>query len=284
MKSIATAAVTASLASGGGVGLAGADPLSALRHGARPKGMSVESALILASVGQGDQLRQDAARLGCLVDDDRKLFLAPVHADMGNGLKATIVGPLKDQLEALQAEWDKEIKKKKHATPEKQAAAVAAFVDVSVPNLSSIVILVELDGKRMLLTGDARGDLIIAGLQAAKLLDGGKLHVDVLKVPHHGSDRDLAVSFFQQITADHYVISANGKYGNPDQDTLEMIATARGKDEFVLHLTNHDGEGSLHARLDKFLADAQKAGAKFRIAYLGEPGPIRIELGAPLGF
>ncbi len=201
---------------------------------------------------------------------------------MGNGLKATIVGPLKDQLEALQTQWDKFVKKK-HATPEDHAAAIAAYLDESVPNLSSVVVLAELGGKRILLTGDARGDFVLEGLKAAGVLDQ-TLHLDVLKVPHHGSNRDVEVDFFRKVTADHYVISANGKYGNPDPETLEMIAAARGQDEFTIHLTNHDGEGGLHELLDKFVAKAEAAGAKFKVAYLGEPGPIRIELGDPLGF
>ena len=246
-----------------------------------PGGISQESKLVLASVGQGDRLRQDADRLSCVVNDDRNLLLAPAELDMGNGLKATIVGPLKDQLEALQTEWDKFVKKKQDA-PEDHAAAIAAYLE-SVTNLSSIVVLAELDGKRILLTGDARGDYVIEGLKAAGALDG-TLHVDVLKVPHHGSNRDVEVDFFRKVTADHYVISANGKYGNPDPQTLEMIAAARGPDEFTIHLTNHDGEGGLRGLLDAFVAGARTAGARFDVAYLDEPGPIRIELGDPLGF
>jgi hypothetical protein len=284
VEAVAPAAVMAALEpAAGGVQLASANPLDLLRSDVAPEGMSLESALVLASVGQGDQLRSDAERLSCIVNDDRKLWLAPVETDMGHGLKATIVGPLRAQLEALQAEWDKAVKKKKGASPQEHAAAIAAYVDESVPNLSSIVVLAELEGKKILLTGDARGDFVLQGLQAANVLDG-TLHVDVLKVPHHGSNRDVEVDFFEKVTADHYVISANGKYGNPDQETLEMIAAARGQDEFTIHLTNHDGEGGLKGLLDAFVAKQQAAGAKFQVAYLGEPGPIRIELGDPLGF
>jgi hypothetical protein len=286
VQAIAPAAVMAALQpAAGGVAVAGADPLALLRSEVPPEGMSLESALVLASVGQGDQLRRDAKRLSCIVNDDRSLWMAPVETDMGHGLKATIVGPLKDQLEALQAEWDKAIKKKKGASPEEHKAAIAAFVDTSVPNLSSIVVLAELDGKTILLTGDARGDFVLKGLEAAGKLDGnGKLHVDVLKVPHHGSKRDVEVSFFETITADHYVISANGKFDNPDEDTLEMIATARGNDDFTMHLTNHDGQGGLGARLDAYVARHKAAGASFRVIFRTDQEPIRIELGDPLGF
>ena len=43
----------------------------------------------------------------------------------------------------------------------------------------------------MLLTGDARGDDVLAGLREAGLLRRSPLHVDVLKLPHHGSDRNV---------------------------------------------------------------------------------------------
>ncbi len=43
---------------------------------------------------------------------------------------------------------------------------------------------------------------------------------------HHGSDRNTTRRFFDSITADTYVISANGKYDNPDYDTLKWIVEA----------------------------------------------------------
>ncbi len=285
VESIATAAVTAALEPvAAEAAPAGTEPLDLLgRIETLPHAMSLESALVLASVGQGNQLRHDAERLNLNINDGKGLLLAPAEADMGHGLKATIVGPLKDQLEALQDEWDKSIKKKADASAKEQAAAVAAYVDNSIPNLSSLVVLAELDGKRILLTGDARGDYVLEGLNAAKLLDP-TLHVDVLKMPHHGSSRDVEEDFFRKVTADHYIVSANGKYGNPDSAALEMIRAARGGDRFTIHLTNHDGEGELRKRLDAFHADARAAGSKFELAFLGEPDPIRIELHDALGY
>ena len=43
----------------------------------------------------------------------------------------------------------------------------------------------------------------------------GRLHVDILKVPHHGSERNISETFFDIVTADVYVISANGRDDNP---------------------------------------------------------------------
>ena len=63
---------------------------------------------------------------------------------------------------------------------------------------------------------------MLEGLKA-RSCSSRKLHVDVLKVPHHGSSRNVEEDFFRDVTADHYVISANGKYDNPDAETLKMI-------------------------------------------------------------
>jgi beta-lactamase superfamily II metal-dependent hydrolase len=78
-----------------------------------------------------------------------------------------------------------------------------------------------------LLTGDGRGDHLLQGLERAGLLSPeGTLHVDLLKVPHHGSDRNVTKEFFETVTADIYVVSANGKHDNPDLITLKWMVEA----------------------------------------------------------
>jgi hypothetical protein len=139
-------------------------------------------------------------------------------------------------LQQAHDQWLREQQEKKHKDPK---AALAAFVDQSVPNLSSIVVLAELGGKKMLLTGDARGDKILEGMQLVGLIENDrKLHVDILKVPHHGSDNNMETSFFERVTADHYVFSGNGEHGNPERTTLQMLLEARGDDgHYQIHLT-----------------------------------------------
>ena len=78
------------------------------------------------------------------------------------------------------------------------------------------------------------------GLQLVGLLDAGDdstMHVDLLKVPHHGSSNNLERDFFERITADHYVFSGDGEHGNPEREALEMLLDARGSAEFTVHLT-----------------------------------------------
>ena len=145
------------------------------------------------------------------------------------GLEFRIAGPQQPEIEALQKEFDKYIEKNGMSAE----AVLAAYADRSIKNLSSIVCLAEFGDdpkKTILFTGDARGDKILEGLEATGLLKSGKtMSVDVLKVPHHGSDRNVEPEFFKRIVADTYVLSGDGKNGNPDRDTLQWIADARGK-------------------------------------------------------
>jgi hypothetical protein len=94
--------------------------------------------------------------------------------------------------------------------------------------------------------GDARGDHILRALRDAGVLAGPTAHFDELKVPHHGSDRIVSVDFFRQLPAHHHVVSGNGKHGNPETETLNMLAEARGAAPYTVHFTHRDGE---HERL-----------------------------------
>ena len=117
--------------------------------------------------------------------------------EVGEGLTFMVIGPMKPELAALHEkhqEWLQKLKKEGKSPP----AALAAYVDPSVTNLSSIVVVAEANGKRMLLTGDARGDKILEGLQLVGLLgpgDDSTMQVDLLKVPHHGSDNNRGEFF-----------------------------------------------------------------------------------------
>lgn len=205
----------------------------------------LDVAKVLASISQGHALRLDAKFLNWTINDKfkGKLILAtgdakPVPLD--GGIELTVVGPMQAELEALQKKHDRWLREREEKKKKNPEAALAAFADRSITNLSSIVMLAEAKGKRMLLTGDARGDRILEGLQLVGLLGPGKdstMHVDLLKVPHHGSSNNLETSFFQRVTADHYVFSGDGEHGNPERESLEMLFEARRGAPFTMHFT-----------------------------------------------
>jgi hypothetical protein len=212
---------------------------SALDSGEDREGMQPMSAAVLASVNQGRKLRSMARQLGIPLNRGFRGLVSSTEMgkavlNIGAGLGFTVLCPTMKRLEALNKEWEKTLRELQKAG----TAEIAAFVDRSVANLSSIVVLAELDGKRILFTGDARGDHILEGLERAELLENGKIHVDLFKIPHHGSNRNAALELFQKITADHYVISANGENGNPDPEVFTWITEARGEEAYTIYVTN----------------------------------------------
>jgi hypothetical protein len=221
-----------------------------------PSGANPIGAAVIASVGQGVQLEDQARALQVELNAGRELVSATADAPLRvavGPVEFTVIAPAQKEIDHLRELWKKDTEK--GVSP---AAIAAAYSDTSIPNTSSIVLHAKCDGKTMLLTGDARGDLIIAGLRHAGLLQGDHIDVDLLKLPHHGSDRNVETSFFRTVRADQYVISADGKFGNPENATLAMIADAREGDDFTIHLTNHTGRDGLGARLDKFLAEQKQ--------------------------
>ncbi len=236
---------------------------------------------VVASVAEGRELRDQAQTLGWSVNEpfDGPVVLPKegVRTITLGPLTLTVVCPHAEQLEKLHDAWDKWLKG--HPKAVASPAAAAASRDTSPYNLSSIVVLAECDGKRMLLTGDARDDHILAGLEEAGIAKDGKTHVDILKLPHHGSIRNMRPEFFASVTADHYVISADGRHGNPETDTLTLIADSREDEDFTVHLTNRIGTDDLEQRLDAFLAAKEKAGRSYGVRFRAENAlSLRIDL------
>lgn len=241
---------------------------------------------VIASVGEGRSLRNLANKLGWRFNEGfDELIVAPndagVEVDL-DPLRLTVVGPRVAELEALRKKWADEVAKL--VAKERAAAEVAAYLDKSVLNLSSIVCLAELGGKRMLLTGDARGDKILHGLEAAGLMEEGKLEVDLLKVPHHGSSRNLTQEFFEKVRAREMVISADGEHHNPDLETLEMISAARKDDQFTLHLTYSEFKKDMGPKIREFFASEAQDGRDYKVVFRpGDELSLRVDLLDPLG-
>lgn len=219
--------------------LVAAGPAAASLHDveaevARMAGGAGAAGVIAASVNQGRDVRDLARALGVAGNAP---FGGPIVGGLTttvHGLTMTVVGPDAGALGRLEDTW--------RAAKQRNDPAVlaAAFTDRSVPNLSSICTIVGGPGGRALLTADARGDRVMEGLEAIGVLaPGGTTHVEVLQVPHHGSAHNSDPRLYQRVTADHYVISADGvAHAHPDLATLDWIVDARGADGYAIHLTN----------------------------------------------
>jgi hypothetical protein len=163
-------------------------------------------------------------------------------------MQFTIVGPTAAELRLLRAGWNNflrdvdnrrklrnlrdEIRRKVDSFGQENFDlrdwnGIEDFRGVTTPNIASLMFMVEEDGKRLLLTGDSQQDIILKGLELAGYLDEGYIHVDVLKVQHHGSENNLDENFCRRVSADHYVFCGNGSNGNPEQSVIEMIFESR---------------------------------------------------------
>lgn len=84
-------------------------------------------------------------------------------------------------------------------------------------------VFVEEGGQSILLTGDARWDQVIEGLEATGLLEPGKsMEVDVVKVPHHGSENNIVeTDLLDRVIGQDYIFCGDGFSGNPELDVIE---------------------------------------------------------------
>lgn len=163
----------------------------------------------------------------------------------------TLIGPTEKELKNLRDGWNnwlrdnKERVKKIRAEIKKRVDAfsngaidispfnlrdwqgIPDFKGVTAPNIASLMFMVEENGKRLLLTGDGQQDFILAGLKRTGFLDDGHVHLDALKVQHHGSQHNMDIDFAKKVSADHYVFCGDGKHGNPEPSVIKIIYNSR---------------------------------------------------------
>lgn len=260
---------------------------ASLSDGLAPPGLTDFAAAVVASVPQGNQLRDHARRLGIPINQEAQddLVRAPAEGTrvvkIADGLTFTILGPSSKELEALEESW-----KKAKSTNADPAAQAADYLNRTVPNLSSIVVLAEARSEsgdrvcRTLLTGDAGGDLVWDAIRRAGLAEDDRCHVDLLKIQHHGSKHSVDQKFFERVTADRYVISGNGKHGNPHRDTLRWLSAARHGEHYDVYMTNRNGEEGLTEALDEFLKTERSSEPEHCYHFRSESLPsIAVQLG-----
>ena len=114
--------------------------------------------------------------------------------------------------------------------------------NVTVPNLASLMFMDEEKDaggkvKTILLTSDGHHLDILKGLEMQKKIKAdGTLHVNVLKVQHHGSEHNIDREFCKKVVADHYIFCGNGAHKNPDLEVVEAIIDSRLTDK---HKSTH---------------------------------------------
>lgn len=153
------------------------------------------------------------------------------------GMVMTLLSPSRDKLAALAPKWKKEIEAL-NRTPGKAddflgavvssskdviALADAKFTpDAAANNGSSIAVLLEYQGKRVLLGADAHAPLLVASIKKLLARRGAqKLALDAFKLPHHGSQNNLNIELMQLLDCRKYLVSTNGSHFNhPDREAI----------------------------------------------------------------
>lgn len=95
--------------------------------------------------------------------------------------------------------------------------------DKSITNVSSISILLEAYGRRLLFLGDAQPEDIVDSLLAQGYSEHHPLEVDVVKISHHGSKHNTSPDLLRIIHGKYFLISGNGTPGHPDKEALSRI-------------------------------------------------------------
>lgn len=240
---------------------------------------------LAASIKEGVHLRDTAAFLGMSVNASfpSKFAACPkascLSVDWGD-VQITLLGPTSEELEAFEQDW-------------RRWLANGAAGGAGKINDSSIALLIEAEAtpgenRTFLLPGDTHGDILLRQLELLGSLPvNGQCDIDVFKLPHHASDRSVTKELLERVRAEHYIISADGSNGNPDERTLQWLWEARGPGSYTVHVTfprdahlavtgTSQKERARAATLER--AQKQLDGYRGLNVEYGRPGPERLSV------
>jgi len=179
------------------------------------------------------------------------------QAILTGGMKITLLSPTQNELAKLRPAWNKVVRaaglepgvakdalaqlaKVKKPQPDvlgKPGLDVVAIAarqfqpDTALANGSSIAILAEVDGKGLLLAGDAFAPVLAASVERLveeRQID--RLSLAAFKVPHHGSKANINVELLGLVRCKRYLFSTNGKiFNHPDVECVARVITHGGK-------------------------------------------------------
>jgi beta-lactamase superfamily II metal-dependent hydrolase len=112
-----------------------------------------------------------------------------------------------------------------HAKKLKQLYTNRFYADHSLPNRSSIALLLEYGDFRCLLPADASPLDLLSRLRSMGFSKENPLKVDLVKVAHHGSKRNTSDELLELLQCDRFVFTADGSdpHKFPDKETLARI-------------------------------------------------------------
>lgn len=156
---------------------------------------------------------------------DIKLHILAPNYDVANDYKPKAP----DELGEENADWDVDLKTLIENVDDDN-------LDDGGPNSQSIVILMECNGKSVLLPGDCTPSELLKAIRSYNKLYGTPLQLELMKLPHHGSVRNITKGIMAEIDCFKFVISTNvnRKYLFPNKETIaKLICYRKTVDETI---------------------------------------------------
>jgi hypothetical protein len=194
-----------------------------------------------------DHAWNDAFGRGAVVRTDTTL----PSVELPDGLTITVLAPVQERLADLVPEWQLAVAAALEkgtltdvspglepmgpsTAPTLESAVDLALlsedpfkVDGSKANAASIALVLEHDGKRALLTGDATASELLGGL--ALLGAGDRVPLDLVKLPHHGSRNNVSRELVQAVDCPLWVFSSDGTtFRHPDAIAVSRVVRDSG--------------------------------------------------------
>ena len=170
-------------------------------------------------------------------------------------IELQILGPLPSGLVALAKNWplaeqpqeNEEIFGAKRmgteaGPPDVESLAAAEYSpDDTIPNGSSIALLLRHGEQRILICGNSHAETIV---DAVENLLGGQLKVDMATLPHHGSRRNTSPDLADRVSASTWTVSTEGggQHLFPHGEPIAQILRHKTHNQHVRFIFN-----SIHA-------------------------------------
>lgn len=182
---------------------------------------------------------------------------APHSVTLHDNLQLTVLGPTPERLHEFVDTWVIEVEEalkkgnltevsaglepmgaKKPVLEEKEdlelLAETDSLLDDSEANGSSIALLMEYKGNKVVLAGDAFPNDLVEGIKAVS--GNQRLKLDAFKLPHHCSMRNNIQSLIEAVDCDRWLISTDGiRHKHPDAVAIaRVIAYSKNRTPHLL--------------------------------------------------
>lgn len=210
---------------------------------------------VLCGIVSGDRVYE---HILAVKPSDLNDVVAGQYMDI-DGMKVTVVSPDAKRLNQLRDKYSNKRPLCKSETDE--VSVEAGYVqddyavplkdfspeifqeDTSVENASSIAAIFEFEGKRLMWLSDSVPSVIIKSLLKLGYSETNKIQCAAVLLSHHGSSANNSFELFRMISADKYVISADGynRHCLPNKETVARLVAASDVLPVSLYFNYSDG-------------------------------------------